>query len=217
MKVSNPVVINALLAKNSEVEGAVADNAVTDKHGKAVSVGSRVRSDNDGGVVIIEKIDGNKVWSRDEETGIHLMTHKWHPSVWTVVNASPVVDNALATQRVARNALTVEEQRANEKDKVAIKAVLDRINSKGAQLAKDINAYYAMNEKMLAEEKRLNAAVSALVHEARSEARKYSRVNRIYEDRDLVMMLNDLEFQPGWGKSCYKGSITHPTLINVPH
>ena len=133
-----------------------------------------------------------------------------------MTSTNSVVANALATQRVARNALTIEEQRANEKDKVAIKAVLDRINSKGAQLAKDINAYYAMNEKMLAEEKRLNTAVSALVNEATSEARKYSRVDRVYEDRDLVRMLNDLEFSPGWGKSCYKGSMAHPTLINVP-
>lgn len=133
-----------------------------------------------------------------------------------MTSTNSVVANALATHRIARNALTVEDQRANEKDKVAIKAILDRINSKGAQLAKDINAYYAMNEKMLAEEKRLNTSVSALVNEAKSEARKYSRVDRVYEDRDLVRMLNDLEFSPGWGKSCYKGSMSHPTLINVP-
>lgn len=132
-------------------------------------------------------------------------------------STNPVVSNAIACRTVVRNALTIEDQRANEKDKVAIRDAIDRINSKGAKLAKDINAYYAMNEKMLAEEKRLNSAVAALVHEARSEARKYSRVNRIYEDRDLVMMLNDLEYKPGWGESCYKGSITHPTLINVPH
>lgn len=103
MKVSNPVVINALLAKNAEVEGAVVENAVTDKHGNAVLVGSRVRSDNDGGVMIIDKIDGNKVWSRDEETGIHITTYQWNPSVWTVVNASPVVAKSIAARRVASN------------------------------------------------------------------------------------------------------------------
>lgn len=134
-----------------------------------------------------------------------------------MTSTNPVVANALATQRVARNALTVEEQRANEKDKVAIKAVIDRINSKGAQLAKDINAYYAMNEKMLAEEKRLNAAVAALVKEAMTEAKKFSGEKRVYEDRELVMLLNNLSFNPGWGAACYRGSIAHPSLISVPH
>lgn len=68
---------------------AMAMNAVTDKHGKALSVGSRVWSDNDGkgNPMTIEKIDGNKVWMRDENTDSHLTIHQWNPSVWNVLNS----------------------------------------------------------------------------------------------------------------------------------
>ena len=126
-----------------------------------------------------------------------------------------LVKNAIAARGgvVAKNALTVEDQRANEEDKKKMREAVKAIDAKGAKLAQKINAYYKAIDRLVAEEKTLEQEVEKLKNEAKAAAQPFSDKARIYEDREAFGLINVLEYAPNWAKACHRGSLSLPDMI----
>ena len=125
-----------------------------------------------------------------------------------------IVKNAIAAHRaVAKNALTVEDQRANEEDKKKLRDAVKAIDAKGAKLAQKINAYYKAIDGIVAEQKVLEQEVKKLKDEGKAAANPFFGKERLFEDREASDMIAALEFNPKWAEACRRGSLNLPGMI----
>lgn len=138
-----------------------------------------------------------------------------------------IVKNAIAAQgrAVAKNALTVEDQRANEEDKKKLREeakkkmreAVKAIDAKGAKLAQKIQAYYVELERLGAKQKNLQQEVMRLQNEGSAVGNLYVDKEYIYPADDEVSdLLTALSFAPNWTKLCrYNKRLYSPGVIQV--
>ena len=115
-----------------------------------------------------------------------------------------LVKNAIAARGVvvAKNVLTVEDQRANEEDKKKMRQIAAAQKAKGERLAADIVKYYDSLADACKEKRQLEGRVRSLMNEnmALMKPYKYSKDKawRLGEDAEARNIITKVAYKPDW-------------------
>ena len=132
-----------------------------------------------------------------------------------------LVKNAIAARGgvVAKNALTVEDQRANEEDKKKMRQIAAAQEAKGDKLAADITKYYASLADACKEKRQLEGRVRSLMDENRALMKPYERSNdkarRLGQDMEAMDIISQVAYDPNWMRKIRRGNYEAPGAVSL--
>ena len=132
-----------------------------------------------------------------------------------------LVKNAIAARGgvVAKNALTVEDQRANEEDKKKMRQIAAAQEAKGERLAADIVKYYDSLADACKERRQLEGRVRSLMNEniALMKPYKYSKDKawRLGEDAEARNIITEVAYKPNWMRKIRSGNYEAPGAVSL--